>query len=130
MGALDKIPSLAARQFAKFGTTVIYQTVTQGAYDPATATVSQSVSKQTIKGIVEDYSIGLRMIQQMGSSDAPGTSIREGDKKVTIAAFGFTGVPVNGDKLTVGIDTYAVIGVTTVYASDVVALYALHCRRA
>jgi len=130
MTALAKIPSTVSKMLAKLGTNITYTFVTSGAYDPATATIANNEITQKLKAIVEDYTIALLNRGNMGEGQAAGTLIQEGDKKITISGYGLSGIPNTGDKITVGSTTYNVISITTVYASDSVALYACQSRRA
>jgi hypothetical protein len=116
------IPPLALTLIAKYGKTITYTRVTQGAYDPATGLTSAGAAATTMKALVEDY-----QKQADGAAFVNGL-VLEGDKKITAASKSFTAVPVPGDRVTVETNVLTVKNVKTTYAGEVAALYELHVR--
>lgn len=126
-------PALALSLITKYGITCVYTFNVEGVYNPATSTVTNTTTSQTLKALVEDYAIGLRMIQSYGQNLANGQSIIEGDKKITLPGSGLNATPKAGDTISVGKTSpmaYNILGVTTLYAGENPALYACHARKA
>lgn len=116
-----KARATALRLIAKFGKAVSYVSVTDGAYDPETGSVTPVETANSIKALIESYSL-------RGDGFTSGL-IREGDRKITFAASGIAFTPKAGDKVTFDSETFAVLNVGPTYSGELVAIYAVHGRK-
>lgn len=124
MTELDaEIGPLALELIDEYGKEVLYQIVTAGAYDPATASAAPAGEYQLMKAIVEDYSL-----QGSGQAFASGL-VESGDKKLTIAGALFVEAPTPGDLVTIDGGVYTVLNVKAVYSGELVAIYEIQCRK-
>lgn len=69
------------------GQPVTITRVTEGAYNPATGSTSETTTTQTGVGAVFPYSPGLR--------NQPGSMIAENDQQLLLSTLGSTGAPLN-----------------------------------
>lgn len=123
----SSILGVASKLINKFGTTLTLTTVVQGTYDPTTSSQSGgSTSSQTLKGIVEEYAESIRFL---GDKLKTGTTIIDGDKKVTIAAQDVTTKPNIGDQVYVLSENFTILGVASQQSTEATALYVLHIRK-
>lgn len=119
-GALDKIAGpLAVKLINKFGKAITLIRVSEGTYDPATATTTNTETSETINGVLEDYR----------PYDLANGLAAVGDKKITVAAKGLT-VPNLTDAVTVDSVRYAIVSRQTIYSGELPALYILQARQA
>lgn len=82
MSFYDEMAELTLELIAEFGQTVILRDETPGEFDPVTGGSTPSVlADQPAQAILQDYGL-----QQSGTSYAAGTEIRQGDKKIMVAA--------------------------------------------
>lgn len=82
MSFYDEMAELTLELIAEFGQTVILRDETPGEFDPVTGGSTPSVIiDQPAQAILQDYGL-----QQSGTSYAAGTEIRQGDKKIMVAA--------------------------------------------
>lgn len=97
----DRMASTALRLIERFGSQQTLRDVTPGSYDPVTgeATGDTPIS-QSAQVILSDYTL-----QESGQQYAEGSEIRQGDKKIIIAAKGLSWPPA----LTTEVDVNGVL---------------------
>jgi len=116
-----KFRALALKQIAKYGKEVTIKIITAGEYDPAIGAVGSSSSNQTVKAIVEDYSL-----ISSGEGFSSGMIIA-GDKKFTVAASGIT-KPKPGDTVTLNSIVYQIVRIVETWSGEQVAMYEIQGR--
>ena len=132
MGTLDAAVRGAARTaLALFGKEVTYRYLDTGAYDSATDSAPQVYDDVTVHAVREPYK---SRFGEVLSGD-----VREGDRKVTIAAAELEAAaaaltrarsePEPGDLLVMDGATWQVIHVDRQDATDEAAIYAIHVRK-
>jgi hypothetical protein len=85
MAFYDEMAVMALEMITEFGQPVIIRAATDGEYDPETGTAGPgTVSEQTAQGILLDFS---------GQEFQNNSLIKQGDKKLKIAAQGLEWVP-------------------------------------
>ncbi|WP_312381618.1 hypothetical protein [Stutzerimonas balearica] len=78
----DRMASTALRLIERFGQTVTLRDTVPGEYDPVDGSQTPDVEvDQPAQAILQDYAL-----QQSGMSYAEGTVIKQGDKKILVAA--------------------------------------------
>jgi len=110
----DEIAQTAKDTIAEFGASVTLIRVSEGSYDPATGTTTNTETSEALKAVVEDYTPwelqnGLGVV---------------GGKKFTCAALGLT-IPLLTDKITLGTDTFLIAKNETTYSGSIPILYVL-----
>lgn len=78
----NKMGATALRLIERFGQTVTLRDTVPGDYDPVTGgSTPETTVDQPAQAILQDYAL-----QQSGMSYAEGTVIKQGDKKILVAA--------------------------------------------
>ncbi|WP_370601192.1 hypothetical protein [Pseudomonas nitroreducens] len=94
----DRMASTALRLIERFGSQQTLRDVTPGAYDPVTGEVTGDTPiSQPAQVILADYTL-----QESGQMYATGSEVRQGDKKIIIAASGLSWPPTLTTKVDVG----------------------------
>ena len=102
----------------KFGGDVTIRSVTTGAYDPTTGTVSETTSDVGVQGILED--VNLREVNDL---------IQATDKRLIVAALDLNGtIPTTADKVVISSVVHQVIRVTTIEQDNQPITYELILR--
>lgn len=118
MTAIDKIAKTqASKAIKKYGKSITLTRVTQGAYDPATGTRVLTSVDEFVSVVVEEYK---------GYDFANGLA-QQGDKKLTLAAFGVT-VPTLSDKVTIDGIRFTIVQIQTIYSGNDACLYIIQAR--
>lgn len=100
------------------GYAVTVKYITSGAYDPATGSVSQTITAFPTVGYVDDYS----------DRDVDGTMVLRGDRRVYLSAVGAT-KPSPSDRVSIdGVD-YAVIHAKAIPGAGTPSLFDVQIRR-
>jgi hypothetical protein len=120
--SIATMPATALRLLTKYGKSVTFTRVTQGAYDPATSTAPTTTTSTAVKALVEDYNK-----QTDGAAFVNGL-VLEGDKKVTVAATALGFTPTPGDQVGFDGGVLTVKNVKATFAGEVAATYELHVR--
>jgi hypothetical protein len=108
-----------------FGTSITYQRVTVGAFNPATgAMATEGVATYRIRGTVEPF-VRRFLAANRESADL----VQLGDLQVNIAADALPFVPSTNDRVVIGGVQYGVVNVDPERAGDVAVIYGMHCRR-
>jgi hypothetical protein len=85
MAFYDEMAVMALELITEFGQPVTIRTITVGEYDPDTGTASpDTITDQTAQGILADYT---------GLEFQANSLIKQGDKKLKLAAKGLTSAP-------------------------------------
>jgi hypothetical protein len=111
------LQKVASKLMAKLGGEVTLRTVTPGAYNPTTGTISETTSDNAIRGVLED--INKREVNEL---------IQAGDKRLTIAAADVAAAPSTADRVIIGGITHQVIRVTTIEQDSNAITYELILR--
>lgn len=119
-----KSAATATRLLAKFGQAVTHNSIAEGAYDVATATVPLTTTAQPGTGVLLEYSV-----QEAGVMQAAGTLVQTNDRKLLLSVSGITIPPAPNDTAVVAGVTYTVLQVKTLKPAAVVVMYELHLRR-
>lgn len=78
----DRMAATALRLIEQFGQDITLRDTVPGEYDPVTGAQTPDVEvDQPAQAVLQDYAL-----QQSGMSYAEGTVIRQGDKKILVAA--------------------------------------------
>lgn len=81
----DRMAATALRLITQYGLTITLRTVTPGVYDPETGETSlETITEQAGQGILIDYT---------GLEFQANSLIKQGDKKLKLAAKGLTSAP-------------------------------------
>ena len=103
MALATSLRKTASKLMGKFGGAAIIRTVTAGAYNPTTGTVSETTSDTAVRGVLED--VNLREVNDL---------IQASDKRLLIAAADVSAAPTTADEVLISNTTYQVINVTTI----------------
>lgn len=97
----DRMSATALRLIEKYGLPVILRTVTPGGYDPESGeTTPETTTEQTGQGILADYT---------GIEFQANSLIKQGDKKLKLAAKGLTSAPSLLSKVIADGKTYSIV---------------------
>ena len=107
----------------EFGQPVTIRTVTTGAYDPATGSVSSSSADVIGNGAVFDFVLHLS-----GTSFVAGTLIASGDKQLLLSPVGIT-PPQPGSLVIIGGVTWKIEAVKVTGPAGIAVLYELLLRK-
>lgn len=118
-GALDKIAGgQASKLIAKYGKSITLTRITEGDYDPSTATTSNTSVASTINAVVEEYK----------GYDLANNLAVVGDKKLTVAAKGLV-APSLADQITIDGVTFSIVNIQTINSGELAALYVIQGRK-
>jgi hypothetical protein len=101
----------------KFGGAATIRTVTPGAYNTTTGTVSETTADTAVRGVLED--ISLREVNDL---------IQATDKRLLIAAADVAAAPTTADEVLISGTTHQVIFVTTIEQDNTPITYELILR--
>lgn len=108
----------ASELLAEFGMAVTLSRMTQGAYNPATGTNTNTPTTHAGTGVKLDYE----------QSEIDGTHIRVGDQRVYLAP-DLAVTPQTGDTLTIGAEVWKVIASRPLSPAGVVVLHDVQVRK-
>ena len=98
MAFYDEMADVTLELITEFGSEQTLRDVIPGAYDPVTGETTGDVAKsQLAQVILLDYTL-----QESGQQYAEGSEIRQGDKKIIIAAKGLAWPPALTTRVDVG----------------------------
>lgn len=115
MGALDGLVRVSQGLHQTFGTNATLRRVARGAYDPATLSSAETETDETVKVVFGKF-----------RADEIAGPIEMGDVKCSLYV---TTPPLVGDRVVIGSDVYAIVYVSSQYATDEVAYYDVALRR-
>lgn len=129
----DRMASTALRLIERFGQTITMRDTVPGEYDPVTGSQTPDVEvNQPAQAILQDYAL-----QQAGMSYAEGTVIKQGDKKILVAAMTKDAndqpVQITPPKLTTKVladgATWTIVNVKEINPAGTPLVYELQGRR-
>lgn len=120
----DRMASTALRLIERFGQTVTLRDIVPGEYDPVTGSQTPDVEvDQPAQAILQDYAL-----QQSGMSYADGTVIKQGDKKILVAAQGLTPPQLTTAVIADGA-TWTIVNIKEINPAGTPLVYELQGRR-
>ncbi len=120
----DRMASTALRLIEQFGQEITLRDTVPGEYDPVTGSQTPDVEvDQPAQAILQDYAL-----QQSGMSYAEGTVIKQGDKKILVAAQGITPPTLTTTVLADG-DTWTIVNIKQINPAGTPLVYELQGRR-
>ena len=117
MALATSLRKTASKLMVKFGGTATIRTVTPGAYNPTTGTVSQTTSDTAVRGVLED--VNIREVNDL---------IQATDKRLLIAAADVTTAPTTADEVLISGTNYQVVRVTTIEQDNTAITHELILR--
>ena len=121
----DEMAEVTLELIAEFGQAGTLISVTEGEYDPVTGFGAEPVTlSQTGQLILLEYSI-----QEAGISNAAGSLVQQGDKKIMLAAKGLAWPPTMTTTILADGLTWTIINIKTTNPAGTPLLYELHGRR-
>lgn len=125
MTGLAGLPALATTLINKYGTAFTHTQTLTGEYDSSIGQKAAIPQKQTLKSLPDEYADSIRFL---GSKLQTGTTIQEGDKKMTVPATDLKFVYKIGDVVTQLDQTFTIMGIAKAVAVGNVVYYVLHLR--
>jgi len=120
----DRMASTALRLIERFGQTITLRDTVPGEYDPVTGSQTPDVEvNQPAQAVLQDYAL-----QQSGMSYAEGTVIKQGDKKILVAAQGLT-PPTLTTTVIAGGATWTIVNIKEINPAGTPLVYELQGRR-
>jgi hypothetical protein len=120
----DRMASTALRLIEQFGQTITLRDTVPGEYDPVTGSQTPDVEvDQPAQAILQDYAL-----QPSGMSYAEGTVIKQGDKKILVAAQGLTPPQLTTTVIADGA-TWTVVNIKEINPAGTPLVYELQGRR-
>jgi hypothetical protein len=120
----SNMQGVALRLIEKFGQTITLRDTVPGEYDPVTGEQTPDVEvDQPAQAILQDYAL-----QQSGMSYAEGTVIKQGDKKILVAAQGITPPTLTTTVLADGA-TWTIVNIKEINPAGTPLVYELQGRR-
>lgn len=120
----DRMASTALRLIERFGQTVTLRDIVPGEYDPVTGSQTPDVEvDQPAQAILQDYAL-----QHSGMSYAEDTVIKQGDKKILVAAQGITPPTLTTIVIADGA-TWTIVNIKEINPAGTPLVYELQGRR-
>jgi len=120
----DKMGATALRLIERFGQTITLRDTVPGEYDPVTGgSTPETTVDQPAQAILQDYAL-----QQSGMTYAEGTVIKQGDKKILVAAQGLTPPQLTTTVLAGGV-TWTIVNIKEINPAGTPLVYELQGRR-
>jgi hypothetical protein len=120
----ERISATALNLIASFGQTITLRDTVPGEYDPVTGGSTQETTvDQPAQAILQDYAL-----QHAGMSYAEGTVIRQGDKKILVAAQGLTPPQLTTTVIADGA-TWTIVNIKEINPAGTPLVYELQGRR-
>lgn len=120
----DRMSATALNLIARFGQTITLRDTVPGEYDPVTGeTTPGTIVDQPAQAILQDYAL-----QQSGMSYAEGTVIKQGDKKILVAAQGLTPPQLTTTVIADGA-TWTIVNIKEINPAGTPLVYELQGRR-
>ena len=120
----DRMASTALRLIERFGQTIILRDTVPGEYDPVMGeTTPELPVDQPAQAILQDYAL-----QQSGMTYAEGAVIKQGDKKILVAAQGITPPELTTTVIADGA-TWTIVNIKQINPAGTPLVYELQGRR-
>ena len=116
MTLAKSLRSVASKLTGKFGGDVTIQFVSLGSYNPTTGTATETITSETIKGVLEDV-----------NASEVNDLVRGDDKKLTVAAKDTT-TPGLDDKVLIGGVVHQIVRVETIEQDNEAIVYEIYLR--
>lgn len=128
----QRMADTTLRLISRFGQTVTLRDETPGTFDPVTGgSTPGTIVDQSAQAILQDYGA-----QQAGTSYAAGTEIRQGDKKIMVAALTTVdgqpaqlSPPKMTTKVIAGGVTWTIVNIKEINPAGTPLLYEIQGRR-
>lgn len=119
-----RMAATALRLITQFGQTITLRDTVPGEYDPVTGeTTPETPIDQPAQAILQDYAL-----QQAGMSYAEGTVIKQGDKKILVAAQGLT-PPTLTTTVIAGGSTWTIVNIKEINPAGTPLVYEIQGSR-
>ena len=109
----------------KVGGDVTVNFITQGTYNTTSGEVSESITSETVKGVLDDVKNVEKNNLTYGASK---TSILEIDKKLTVSALSLGSEPMIDDRVTIQSVIYHIVRVDTIEQDNEAIIYEIYLR--
>ena len=120
----DRMAATALRLIEQFGQEITLRDTVPGEYDPVTGSQTPDVEvDQPAQAILQDYAL-----QQSGMTYAEGTVIKQGDKKILVAAQGLTPPTLTTTVLADGA-TWTIVNIKEINPAGTPLVYEIQGRR-
>jgi len=120
----DRMAATALRLIEQFGQEITMRDTVPGEYDPVTGGSTPDVEvDQPAQAILQDYAL-----QQSGMTYAEGTVIKQGDKKILVAAQGLT-PPQLTTTVIAGGATWTIVNIKEINPAGTPLVYEIQGRR-
>jgi hypothetical protein len=117
MALADSLRKVANKAITKFGGDVTIQSVSLGSYNPTTGTATETITSETVKGVLEDV-----------NGSEVNDLVRGDDKKLTVAASALSAVPGLDDKVVISSVTHQIVQLETIEQTNQAIVYQLFLR--
>jgi hypothetical protein len=124
MALASSLQKTASKLMGKFGGALIYRKVTNGSYNAATGTISETVTDYVLRGVLQD--VNLR--EANASAQRERYLIQSGDKKLLIAAADLAFTPDTVDKVLIGAALHQIITIEIIEQDNQPITYQLLLR--
>jgi hypothetical protein len=125
MALKDALKRAADTAIKKVGGDVTVNFITQGAYNTTSGEVSESISSETVKGVLDDVKNVEKNNLTYGASK---TSILEIDKKLTVSALSLSNEPLIDDRVTIESVIYHIVRVDVIEQDNEAIVYEIYLR--
>jgi len=120
----SNMQGVALRLIDKFGQTITLRDTVPGEYDPVTGgSMAETIVDQPAQAILQDYAL-----QQSGMTYAEGTVIKQGDKKILVAAQGLTPPTLTTTVIADGA-TWTIVNIKEINPAGTPLVYEIQGRR-
>ncbi|MGO4326738.1 hypothetical protein AB4Z48_18080 [Cupriavidus sp. 2TAF22] len=123
MTIYDEMAAMADELLREFGKALVLRRVTAGTYDPGSSSAQPATADYPATGALFDYAL-----LAAGQTFLADTVIQVGDKQCLMSPAAVP-LPVTGDLVIDGADTWQVQNVKAVNPAGTPVLYELHVRR-
>ncbi len=125
MALKDALRRAADTAIKKVGGDVTVNFITQGAYNTTSGEVSESITSETVKGVLDDIKNVEKNNLTYGASK---TSILEIDKKLTVSALSLGNEPMIDDRVTIESVIYHIVRVDIIEQGNEAIVYEIYLR--
>tara|TARA_A100001201_G_scaffold133892_1_gene121227 strand:- start:253 stop:633 length:381 start_codon:yes stop_codon:yes gene_type:complete len=120
--ALRKVADTAIK---KVGGDVTVNFVTRGAYNTTTGEVTETITSETVKGVLDDVKKSEINDLAYGANKVGNLQI---DKRLTVSALSLGSEPLPDDKVTIETKVYQIVTVETIEQDNEAIVYDIYLR--
>ena len=120
--ALSKVADTAIK---KVGGDVTVNFVTRGAYNTTTGEVTETITSETVKGVLDDVKKSEINDLAYGANKVGNLQI---DKRLTVSALSLGSEPLPDDKVTIETKVYQIVTVETIEQDNEAIVYDIYLR--